>query len=133
MKHVLFKATMIAAALMSVAANAYGTDKDSISSKDYFIEGVMEYCAGEYGKAETLLGRCVGADPENDAAYYYLAVTRLAAGDTDKALLYLNTASELSPENQHIQHTDRGQSGKERLLFRTGGPAGKERKDGRSP
>ena len=91
---------MIAAALMSVAANAYGTDKDSISSKDYFIEGVMEYCAGEYGKAETLLGRCIGADPENDAAYYYLAVTRLAAGDTDKALLYLNTASELSPENQ---------------------------------
>lgn len=100
MKPLFFKTALMALAAILLTFNANGTAKDSVSANDHYIEGVREYCEGNYDKAEALLSRCVKMDPDNDAAYYYLAMTSMAYNDTNKALAYLNKATELDPDNQ---------------------------------
>lgn len=78
---------------------AHAAAKDTVRAEDYFIEGVREYCEGDYGKAESLLSQSIRSCGTNDAAWYYMAMTRLAANDVGKAMDCLEKASGLSPEN----------------------------------
>lgn len=91
--------------LSSGIAPAHASDKDSVSAADYYIEGVREYCAGNYAEAGKMLSESVRLNPENDAAWYYLAMIRLGENDTDTAFEYLGKAASLSPGNQWYRLT----------------------------
>lgn len=93
----ILPAALIVFCLSGISANA--SDKDTVRAEDYFIEGVREYCAGEYSKAERMLNECLKTDSGNDAAWYYLAMISITGNNTDQALTYLDKASALSPEN----------------------------------
>ena len=84
---------------------AQASDKDSVSAGDYYIEGVREFCAGEYDKAGELLSRCVWLNPYNDAAWYYMSMIQIGDNHTDQALDYLDKAISLSPDNQWYRLT----------------------------
>lgn len=99
--------TIVFAVFASIAPAPAATvhEKDSTGSGDYFIEGVREYCAGDYRTAGDLLALSLEEDPENDAACYYLALIMLSDNDTDKALAFLERASSLDPSNQWYRLT----------------------------
>ena len=99
--------TIVFAVFASIAPALAATvhEKDSTGSGDYFIEGVREYCAGDYRTAGDLLALSLEEDPENDAACYYLALIMLSDNDTDKALAFLERASSLDPSNQWYRLT----------------------------
>lgn len=87
--------------LMTISASA--SERDSVCAFDYYLEGVREYCAGNYEKSAKLLSECIKSDPENDAAYYYMAMTELTAEDIDQAMHYLDRAITLSPDNENYR------------------------------
>ena len=123
--------------LSSALVTAQASDKDSVSAGDYYIEGVREFCAGNYDKAGKLLSRCVWLNPDNDAAWYYMSMIQIGDNHTDQAIDYLDKAIGLSPDNQWyrltkarvqrhgrvrpgnrtIQRPDRGKSGEKQLLL----------------
>ena len=91
--------------LSSALVTAQASDKDSVSAGDYYIEGVREFCAGNYDKAGKLLSRCVWLNPDNDAAWYYMSMIQIGDNHTDQAIDYLDKAIGLSPDNQWYRLT----------------------------
>lgn len=100
MKSAIISATLLILTFMPLTINAAAHEKDSLRAEDYYIEGVREYCAGNYSHARQHLSASLRLTPENDAALYYLAMISLADNDTDKAMEFLGKASEISPENE---------------------------------
>ena len=84
---------------VTAAAGNTVSGKDTVTADDYYIEGVREYCAGNYAKADSLFSRCAELDPNNDAVWYYRGMIKLGTSDTDKTLMYLDRAAGLSPDN----------------------------------
>ncbi len=70
-----------------------------LSTDDYFIEGVREFCAGDTVTAEKMLLQAAESDRDNDAAYYYLSVIAKNRGERDLATAYLRKAMALNPGN----------------------------------
>lgn len=100
MKSAIISAALLILTFMPLTINAAAHEKDSLRAEDYYIEGVREYCAGNYSHARQHLSASLRLTPENDAALYYLAMISLADNDTDKAMEFLGKASEISPENE---------------------------------
>ena len=88
---------VLSAILLTVSATA--SERDSVRTEDYYIEGVRSFCAGDYRSAESGLSACLRLEPENDAAMYYLAMISMSRNETDRALSLLEKASAISPEN----------------------------------
>ena len=101
----VIKSILIITQLTLLPTVTYASVKDSVSAFDYYIEGVREYAAGESSSADIMFSKSVRMNPENDAAWYYMAMLRLMDNDSDKALEYLEKAVSLSPDNQWYRLT----------------------------
>lgn len=101
----VIKSILIITQLTLLPTVTYASVKDSVSAFDYYIEGVREYAAGESSSADIMFFKSVRMNPENDAAWYYMAMLRLMDNDSDKALEYLEKAVSLSPDNQWYRLT----------------------------
>ena len=100
MRLTITKSILLALAAISLSLSAAATEKDTVRAEDFYIEGIREYCGGDYKDAESLLTKSLRMDPDNDAAMYYLAMISLSRGDSDRAMQMLSQASALSPENK---------------------------------
>lgn len=101
----VIKSILIITQLTLLPTVTYASVKDSVSAFDYYIEGVRKYAAGESSSADIMFSKSVRMNPENDAAWYYMAMLRLMDNDSDKALEYLEKAVSLSPDNQWYRLT----------------------------
>ena len=101
----VIKSILIITQLTLLPTVTYASVKDSVSAFDYYIEGVREYAAWESSSADIMFSKSVRMNPENDAAWYYMAMLRLMDNDSDKALEYLEKAVSLSPDNQWYRLT----------------------------
>ncbi len=80
-----------------LGATAFGQEK--ISSDEYFLEGVRHYNEQEWETAKTLLIKATQENPENDAAFYYLALSYYQLKDVQGCEAYLQKAQEMDPSN----------------------------------
>lgn len=63
------------------------------------LEAVARYNADDYEGAESVLRQAIAADPENDAAWYYMALCAMGKADMATAEECMSMASELDPSN----------------------------------
>ena len=68
------------------------------------VAAVTKYNEKDYSGAEAVLKQAVAEDPENDAAWYYLALCASARQDMASAEEYLVMAHELDPSNFWYRH-----------------------------
>ncbi len=99
--HTLFMcaALFLAATLLSpIKGHTQEKSADSTATALLF-NGLKEYNTGNYGKAKEHLQKLAAIDPQNDAAYYYLANIAIRTDDAPSGELYLKKGIELDPEN----------------------------------
>lgn len=75
---------------------------DSPVKKDkqyYLFEGIKEYNNGKYATAKEAFIKVLESEPENDAAYYYLASISLAENDITSGEMLLKKAIEIDSTN----------------------------------
>lgn len=92
------KSYILTAALLLLGLSAAAQTPD-----DTFVDAVALVSSGQYAKAEAQFQQLVKVTPENDAAWYYLALTEIAAGKTDNAVAHLRHAIALDPKNYWYQ------------------------------
>lgn len=71
---------------------------DSINCKFYFLKGLGNKISGNTEAAIENFNECLKYDPTNDAAYYELALARVNSQNFAEALLYVNKALSLKPD-----------------------------------
>lgn len=81
---------------MSLSATAQ-TKGDDVGN--LIISAVTEINNGNHKVASDILQKVVAADQTNDAAWYYLAICSIAAGDLEMAEVHFGKAVELDPGN----------------------------------
>ncbi len=101
MKRSFYYISVFISALLisSFTLSAIEPPKDSISSTDYYIEGVREYTAGNLEKAEVLMRKAIEKDALNDAAYYYISAIYMQQERLDEAIRFIDEAAQLAPDN----------------------------------
>ena len=77
---------------------AYAQRPESIQ-ENMLLSAVKKYNERNYDAARSTLKEVIERDPENDAAWYYLAMIALASNDAETAEVCLKQAVELDPEN----------------------------------
>lgn len=77
---------------------AYIKAADSINCKFYFLKGLGNKISGNAEAAIENFNECLKYDPTNDAAYYELALARVSAQNFGEALVYINKALILKPD-----------------------------------
>lgn len=75
------------------------TGKPFAEQENRLIDAVGKYTSNDYVSAVNILSGIISETPENDAAYYYMALSKLAVGETDVAETYFERAVELDPSN----------------------------------
>ena len=83
--------SMLVAAVFSLSAGP--------GPENRMLDAVNRYTAQDYKEAVRILSGILESDPENDAAHYYMAMSKIALGETDVAEVYLERAAELDPRN----------------------------------
>ena len=68
-------------------------------AENRLIDAVTFYENGQYARSQALLKGILQADPDNDAAHYYMGLTEVALKHTDEAVAHLKRAAELDPKN----------------------------------
>lgn len=84
--------------LLLLSLSAAAQTADSI-----FVDAVALVSNGQYAKAGEQLSLLSKAQPENDAVWYYLALTEIADGKADEAVAHLKKAIALDPRNYWYQ------------------------------
>ena len=95
MRHIIFALLIF----LSTALTAQQILPQEITPSEYFIEGMRHYNEESYEEAKELFVKAIGADSENDAAYYYLALTYFQLQDPQAGEAYLTKAQEKDPDN----------------------------------
>ena len=92
--------TVLATLMLSFLATptAVAQQMESLQ-ENQILSAVKKYNEGRYEDAKASLNRIIEADPDSDAAWYYLAMTSLATRDMDLAESCLKRAVELDPGN----------------------------------
>jgi tetratricopeptide (TPR) repeat protein len=85
--------------MLTLSSFAQEAKIEDIAPSEYYLEGVRCYNLGQFSEARELLSRAIGGNQENDAAYYYLALSYLELQDTQAAEAYLLKAQEKDPAN----------------------------------
>lgn len=85
--------------LLTISISSSAQEKGQISPLEYYLEGVRHYNSGECSSARELLIQAIEKDPENDAAYYYLALSYIQLQDIQAGEAYLIKAQEKDPSN----------------------------------
>lgn len=84
--------------ICSLCAFAQGVENN-------LIDAVTYYSNGQYKKAEAILQSLSLAAPENDAVWYYLAMTRSRLQETDAALAAMEKATQIDSGNFWYRRT----------------------------
>jgi len=69
------------------------------SEQFYYLEGLRQYNIGSLGEAQKIFDELIKRGTKNDAVYYYSANLSLQKGDFSKALLLMETAVKMDPQN----------------------------------
>ena len=85
--------------LISVLIVSVFTMSAGPGPENRMLDAVSKYTAQDFGGAVRILSGILESDPENDAAHYYMAMSKIALGETDVAEVYLERAAELDPHN----------------------------------
>lgn len=70
-----------------------------VQRENQVLTAVAKYDAGDAAGAIRILGEVLAADPSDDAANYYMAMSYIARNDLSNAEPYLRKAAELDPQN----------------------------------
>ena len=84
---------------LTVHVNAFAQTRPGADEENDIISAVSELNAGHLENARTLLSSVLGKNAENDAAWYYLAMTAIMENDLTEAEEYLKAAVKLDPGN----------------------------------
>ena len=82
--------------LQRSSAQSYRQER---ATENRIVDAVADFNAGRYGKAAEKLRSIVAADPDNDAAHYYLGMVGFIGNDYASAEEELQTAVRLDPTN----------------------------------
>ncbi|OFY40510.1 MAG: hypothetical protein A2X18_11365 [Bacteroidetes bacterium GWF2_40_14] len=69
------------------------------SEQFYYLEGLRQYNIGSLGEAQKIFDELIKRGTKNDAIYYYSANLSLQKGDFARALLLMETAVKMDPQN----------------------------------
>lgn len=78
---------------------AMSQEKQSRTAENQIVDAVASYNAGKFEAASSILKNILKEDPENDAAHYWLALSRLMLSDVDGAEEHLRAAAALDNGN----------------------------------
>ena len=76
----------------------------AINPEDKLLDAVKKYTSKDYLGAVALLSELIQESPDNDAACYYMALSKLGLGETDVAEAYFERAVKLDPHNFWYRH-----------------------------
>ena len=94
--YIILSVSLIASTLCPIQAQ---TPRPESRGGNMVVAAVTKYNEKDYAGAEAVLKQAVAEDPENDAAWYYLALCASARQDMASAEEYLVMAHELDPSN----------------------------------
>ena len=83
----------------SFFAAVFTLDAQEYISENMILTAVTAIEEKKYSEAEAVLAMILAADPDNDAACYYMGTIAIARNDASKAEQYLKKAVEADPEN----------------------------------
>lgn len=95
----LVLSVLLAIPLPDASAQTFRAQDENV-----IISAVSSFDAGDYSGASKKLKAVVERNPECDAAYYYLALSAVAQGDSELAETYFRMAYELDPGNFWYSH-----------------------------
>ena len=81
------------------------SNAQNIESDNLIVDACQLIEDKEYDKALEVLEKAREANPENDAAYFYLSQIYAYKGDSERTETYLNKAIELDPDNFWYRYT----------------------------
>lgn len=90
---------LMASLVLLAASSAAFAQRPESMQENMLLSAVKKYNDGKQDAARTALNGILEADPECDAAWYYLAMTSLAQKDAEAAEACLKRAVELDPQN----------------------------------
>lgn len=90
--------------LLQIPFTGASAQVNKAQCENVIITAVSMFDRGEYDGAIKALKSVVGHDSQNDAAYYYLAMSYLAKGDSEAAEVCFRQAHELDPTNFWYRH-----------------------------
>ena len=100
------KQIILSLILLALISSPKLYSQDENTSFDYYTEGVKQYCLTidnpskeNIDKTIFLMTEAIKADPENDAAYYYIGLAYTKSNDIAKAIQYLKKAENADPGN----------------------------------
>ena len=94
--YIMLSVSLVASALCPVQAQ---TNRPESRGGNMVLTAVAKYNNNDYAGAEAVLKQAVAEDPENDAAWYYLALCASARQDMAAAEEYLGVAHEIDSSN----------------------------------
>ena len=89
--------------LLSSFADAFAQTSEALQ-ENAIMSAVTRYDSRDFDGAIRLLKSVVEQNPDNDAAYYYLALSYFSKNDAELAEVYLRQANELDPSNFWYRH-----------------------------
>ena len=91
------------ALFLLVLASLKGASQDNMklakTAESLMVDAVQCYDDGDYAAAKARLSVVMDADPDNDAAYYYMALCDFYLGNAKDAETELSEAARLAPDN----------------------------------
>ena len=77
--------------------------QNQASLDNYFYDAMTERLKSNYQQSNDLFEQCLSIDPKNDAIYFKMAQNYFDLKDYDNALLYLEKAQKINPDNKWYQ------------------------------
>ena len=87
----------------SASGSSLLSEQEQEANSAMFVDAVKERLCENYELAEEKLHRVILADSQHAAAHYELAVLMVLKGEVKEALLQVNRAAKLNPDNQWYQ------------------------------
>ena len=94
--YIIFSALMLLSASFLTSAQ---TVREGSEEGNMILTAVGKYNDRDIKGAVAILQEVIAADPENDAAWYYIAQCAIASDDLEMAEQGLRMASEIDPDN----------------------------------
>lgn len=97
-RHLIYILTAIVLLVFSSSVSAQTVREGSVEG-NMILTAVEKYNGKDIKGAAEILREVIAEDPDNDAAWYYIAQCAIASGDLDMAEQGLRMASEIDPGN----------------------------------
>lgn len=100
----LFRILLIASGLLTMPFWGVNAQDIDAQYENMIMSAVSKYDGRDFDGAMEILHSVLESAPDNDAAYYYLALCSIAKGEPDAAEMFFRQACELDPENFWYRH-----------------------------